>query len=67
MKSASSWFEIEGGDMNYYVVWDLYGDDLTVDVYLEGTFKTNVTKFLFDDMLQKIYDVAEDESLELVP
>lgn len=67
MKSASSWFEIEGEDMNYYVVWDLYGDDLTVDVYLEDTFKTNVTRFLFDDMLNKIYDVAEDESRELVP
>ena len=67
MKSASSWFEIEGQDMNYYVVWDLYGDDLTVDVYLEEACKTKVTDFLFDTMLQTIYDAAEDESRGLVP
>jgi hypothetical protein len=64
MRSKDGWFEIDGNDMSYFVVWDLYGEDLTINVYLDQTCRAEVTDYLFDTELQKIYDVAEEESLE---
>lgn len=60
-KYGKGWFEYEGDDLMMYVKWDLHDDEMFVNVYLTSDFKVEVTDFLFDSTLDKIYDLAQDE------
>jgi hypothetical protein len=44
-----------------YVKWDLIEDEMYVNAYLTSDFKIEVTDFLFDTTLDKLYDFARDE------
>ena len=60
-KNGRGYFDYEAEDLMLYVKWDLHEDEMYVNVYLTSDFKIEVTDFLFDTTLDKLYDFARDE------
>jgi len=60
---SSGAFEYEGGEMMFYVKWSADPEEklVDIDVYADSTMRDPVTGYLFDDVYQKLVDLAWDE------